>query len=108
MEVLKSFPWLCIYLHAVDTSPPPILSPHSNLAVALFTVSAHLLGCMPAKALFDSMLIDPTLKISSLEASVVFDKHSWLPPRGGAQCTASVFLVYDLVEKTDKHKHKSP
>ena len=87
---------------------PPTLSPRFNLAVALFTVSAHLPGCVPAKELLYSMLIDPTLKISSLEASVVFDTHSWLPPQGGAKCTASVFLVYDLVEKTDKHKHKSP
>ena len=99
---------LVVHVPARRWHLPPTLSLHSSLAVALFTLSAHPPGCLPAKELLDSMLIEATLKISSLEASVIFNKHTWLPPWESAKCTTSVFLVYDLVEKTDKHKHKSP
>lgn len=63
---------------------------------------------MPAKELLDSVFIDATLKISSLEAPVVVHGHTGLPPWGGVKRIASVFLLYNLVEKTDGHKHKSP
>lgn len=53
----------------ISRHPLPALEPRSGV----FPPSARLLAGMPAKELLNSMLIAATLKISFLEASVIFN-----------------------------------
>lgn len=91
VEALKSFLWLRMCQQAVGNSPA--LSLHFNLAVPLFSLSAHRSVCILPKEMLSSVLIDASWEISSLEASVILSKQTWLPPWGDTKCTISVFLV---------------